>query len=76
MPACWSENPRLTPLTEGVAIVGTGPNATHKIACHNPPLPDEAEIGRPTRAGHAPAPAPAGEMDELASLAAIADGVA
>jgi len=76
VPACWSENPGLAPLTEGVAIVGTGPSATHRIACHNPPLPDEAEIGRPTRAGHAPAPAPAGEMDELASMAAIADGVA
>ena len=76
VPACWSENPGLAPLTEGVAIVGTGPSATHRIACHNPPLPDEAEIGRPTRAGHAPAPAPAGEMDELASMAAIADGAA
>ena len=76
VPACWGENPGLAPLTEGVAIVGTGPTATHRIACHNPPLPDEAEIGRPTRAGHAPAPAPAGEMDELASMAAIADGVA
>ena len=74
--ACWNGNPALAPLTEGVAIVGTGPAATHRIACHNPPLPDEAEIGRPTRRGHVPAPAPAGESDERASLAAIADGVA
>ena len=34
----------------------TGPAATHLIACHNPPLPDEAERGRPTRAGHVAGP--------------------
>ncbi len=74
--ACWTDNPALAPVREGVAIVRTGPAATHMIACHNPPLPDEAELGRPTRAGHTPAAAPADEIDELASLAAIADGVA
>jgi len=73
---CWTENPGPTPLTGGAAIVTTGPAATHLIACHNPPHPDEAEIGRPTRAGHTPAAAPEGYVDELASLAAIADGVA
>ncbi len=72
--ACWTDNPAPAPVTEGVAIVRTGPAATHLIACHNPPLPDEADLGRPTRAGHTPAPAPAGEIDELASLAAVADG--
>ena len=74
--ACWTTNPGLAPVAEGAPIVTTGPSATHRIACHNPPLPDEAEAGRPTRAGHTPAPAPAGELDELASLAAVADGVA
>jgi oligopeptide/dipeptide ABC transporter ATP-binding protein len=74
--ACWTTNPALAPAVEGTAVVKTGGAATHMIACHNPPLPDEAELGRPTRAGHAPAPAPAGELDELASPAAIADGVA
>jgi len=73
---CWTDNPALAPVAEGVAMVATGPAATHRIACHNPPLPDEAEAGRPTREGHTPAPAPAGETDELTSLAAIADGVA
>ena len=74
--ACWSENPSLAPLAAGGRIVMTGPSASHLIACHNPPLPDEAELGRPTRKGHVPAAAPEGESDELASLAAIADGVA
>jgi len=73
---CWSENPSLAPLAAGERIVMTGPSASHRIACHNPPLPDEAELGRPTREGHVPAAAPEGEADELASLAAIADGVA
>ena len=74
--ACWSQNPSLAPVVAGAAVVATGPEATHRIACHNPPTGEEAVLGRPTRAGHVAAPAPAGEMDELASLAAIADGVA
>ena len=41
-----------------------------------PPTPDEADLGRPMRTGHEPAPAPEGELDELHSLAAVADGVA
>jgi oligopeptide transport system ATP-binding protein len=71
---CWTENPALAPLEDGVAVVATGPGATHMIACFNPPLADEAAAGRPIRAGHQAAPAPAGYVDELASLAAIADG--
>jgi hypothetical protein len=54
--------------------VTTGPSATHRIACFNPPLADEAIHGHPSRPGHVPAPAPAGELDELASHAALADG--
>jgi hypothetical protein len=71
---CWSENPPLAPLVPGTAVVTTGQGASHLIACHNPPTSDEAVAGRPMRAGHTPAPAPAGQLDELASLAAIADG--
>ena len=74
--ACWSENPGLSPITTGAPVILTGPAATHQIACHNPPVGDEAELGRPTRAGHTAAPAPEGELDELATLATIADGVA
>ncbi len=29
----------------------TGPNATHQIACHNPPTPNEVRGGRPLRPG-------------------------
>ena len=46
-----------------------GPQPTHRTACHNPPTPDEAEAGRPLRAGHEPAPAPAGRIDELSGVA-------
>ena len=74
--ACWTSNPALSPVTEGAPIITTGPAATHRIACLNPPLPDEAELGRPTRAGHAPAPAPEGELDELASYAVVTEGPA
>jgi oligopeptide transport system ATP-binding protein len=74
--ACWTVNPGLLPVTPGTAVVTTGQGATHLIACHNPPTRDEAVAGRPLRAGHAPAPAPAGQVDELASLAAVADGMA
>ena len=43
----------------------TGPNATHRIACHNPPTPTEVRGGRPLRAGFGAAPPPAGMLDEL-----------
>ncbi len=73
---CWEDNPALLPLDEGVAMVSTGQGATHLVACHNPPRPDEAEAGRPQRQGWVPAAAPPGQLDELATLAAIVDGVA
>jgi oligopeptide transport system ATP-binding protein len=74
--ACWTDNPPLAPVVPGTAVVRTGQGATHLIACHNPPTPDEASAGRPLRAGHVPAPAPAGQLDELHSFAAVADGLA
>jgi oligopeptide transport system ATP-binding protein len=63
--ACWTDNPSLRPLTEGERIVTTGPDATHRIACLNPPTPNEIRGGRPVRAGFAAAPPPAGMLDEL-----------
>ena len=63
---CWTENPVLRPLDAGARLVTTGPKATHRIACHNPPTADEAHEGRPLRAGFRAAPAPAGRIDELA----------
>ncbi len=47
---------RCAPVTEGVTLVTTGPAATHLVACHNPPTPEEADAGRPTREGWRPAP--------------------
>jgi oligopeptide/dipeptide ABC transporter ATP-binding protein len=75
---CWAENPVLEPVdvvAAGGRIVTTGPNATHRIACHNPPTREEAEAGMPLREGFEPAPAPAGAMiagDSPAALEALA----
>ena len=52
--------PGAAPLGRGAAIVTTGPGATHRVACHNPPTPEEAEAGRPLRDGFTAAPPPAG----------------
>jgi oligopeptide transport system ATP-binding protein len=71
---CWTDNPPLAPVVPGTAVVTTGEHATHRIACHNPPTREEAVHGHPGRPGHMPAPPPAGQLDELASYAAIADG--
>jgi oligopeptide/dipeptide ABC transporter ATP-binding protein len=66
---CWNENPALEPLEPlepGQPVFTTGASATHRIACHNPPTPDEAAAGRPLRAGFVAAPPPEGMLDELA----------
>jgi oligopeptide transport system ATP-binding protein len=62
---CWTNNPPLEPLVKGVSVVTTGPSATHRIACHNPPTAEEAVAGRPLRDGFKAAPPPAGYHDEL-----------
>ena len=54
-------------------IVTTGPDATHRIACHNPPTPNEVRGGRPRRTGFAAAPPPAGMLDELSLAGSTAD---
>jgi oligopeptide transport system ATP-binding protein len=61
--ACWRENPSLDPVAGASPdgrVVTTGPNATHRIACHNPPTAAEAESGRPLREGFVAAPPPDG----------------
>jgi oligopeptide/dipeptide ABC transporter ATP-binding protein len=65
---CWSSNPALEPIEPGSRVITTGEQATHRAACHNPPLPDEARAGRPTRPGFTAAPPPAGVPDELGLL--------
>ncbi len=74
LPACWSENPALAPIHPGERVVQTGPGATHRIACHNPPTTAEAVAGRPLRDGFvaAPPPADAGQFpDEFMDPAAL-----
>jgi oligopeptide transport system ATP-binding protein len=62
---CWTDNPALRPLLENTRVIATGANATHQIACHNPPTPAEAAAGRPLRDGFVAAPPPGGMVDEL-----------
>jgi len=62
---CWTDNPGLSPLTPGSGIVMTGPNATHRVACHNIPTVEEQVAGRPLRAGFTPASVPPGVIDEV-----------
>jgi oligopeptide/dipeptide ABC transporter ATP-binding protein len=63
---CWVDNPGLLPIVPGVRVVTSGPEATHRIACHNPPTADEAVAGRPLRDGFVAAPPPGTVIDELA----------
>jgi oligopeptide/dipeptide ABC transporter ATP-binding protein len=55
---CWSEIPSLEPLEPGTTVRTTGPDATHRIACWNPPTADEASAGAPLRPGFVAAPPP------------------
>ncbi len=74
---CWSDNPTSTTVEPGAALIRTGPNATHLIACHNPPTHEEALAGRPLREGFVAAPPPGGDdagggLDELSTLDTLA----
>jgi oligopeptide transport system ATP-binding protein len=63
--ACWTENPALRSLADDGPAVMAGPNASHRIACHNPPTANEVRGGRPLRDGFVAAPPPADMIDEL-----------
>ena len=58
LPACWEQNPVLEPLEPGTVLERTGPRATHRIACWNPPTDKEAAAGRLLRGGFVPASPP------------------
>ena len=55
---CWTENPSLGPLEPGIAVRTSGPEATHRVACWNPPTADEAAAGAPQRSGFVAAEPP------------------
>jgi oligopeptide transport system ATP-binding protein len=63
--ACWQENPAILPLVEGTRLVMTGPDATHQVACFNPPTPEEQVAGKPLRADFKAAAPPPGMIDEV-----------
>src|SRR5450759_425567 len=44
---CSRKRPPLTPIEGATTIVPAGPNATHRIACHNPPTQRESIAGHP-----------------------------
>ncbi len=82
---CWEQMPPLDPVrgaSPDGRVVTTGPDATHRVACHNPPTPEEAEAGRPLRPGFVAAPPPAGvavvaaDAESPAELEAAAPGIA
>jgi oligopeptide transport system ATP-binding protein len=66
LPVCWTDNPPLVAVNPGERVRTSGPEATHRVACHNRPTRDEAAAGRPLREGFVPAPPPGTVMDELA----------
>ena len=51
-------------------VVTSGPGVTHRVACFNPPTPEEAVAGRPLRDGFKAAAPPEGKGDELTERAA------
>ena len=67
---CWTENPALELFGRDVTgrLVSTGSEASHLIACYNPPTAAEALAGRPLREGFRAAPPPGEHPDELATL--------
>ncbi len=57
LPQCWSDDPPLVPTRD--------PADMRAIACHNPPTPAEAVMGRADRSGFVPAPPPDDLAEEL-----------
>jgi oligopeptide/dipeptide ABC transporter ATP-binding protein len=71
---CWREMPLLDPIGPVAHVVTSGPDPTHRAACHNQPTREEAAAGRPLREGFVPAPPPGAVVAELASAAPAAEG--
>ncbi len=58
--ACWQANPALEPVA-GASGPENGLAAVHRIACWNPPTPEEAAAGRPMRERFVPAAPPSSD---------------
>jgi oligopeptide/dipeptide ABC transporter ATP-binding protein len=63
---CWREMPPLVALDPNERLRTSGPDATHQVACHNRPTPEEADAGRPLREGFVAAPPPDAVVEDLA----------
>jgi oligopeptide transport system ATP-binding protein len=55
---CWDAMPPLEALDPGLEMQSTGPRATHRVACWNPPTAEEASAAKPMRPGFVPAAPP------------------
>jgi oligopeptide transport system ATP-binding protein len=62
---CWTDNPPLVPVANVGRVITTGPGATHRFACHNPPTAEEAKSGRPLRDGFVAASPPGTVIERL-----------
>jgi oligopeptide/dipeptide ABC transporter ATP-binding protein len=69
---CWSVNPPLEPENPVGRVMTTGPEATHRFACHNPPTAEEAAVGRPLREGFVAAPPPGAVIEQLVQAQDVA----
>jgi oligopeptide transport system ATP-binding protein len=55
---CWLDMPALEALDPILELQSTGPRATHRVACWNPPTAEEASAAHPMRPGFVPAMPP------------------
>jgi oligopeptide transport system ATP-binding protein len=55
---CWTSMPELESTDPAVESVTTGPRATHRVACWNPPTAEEGVAAQPLRDGFVAADAP------------------
>jgi oligopeptide transport system ATP-binding protein len=73
---CWTDNPPLVPVANVGRVITTGPGATHRFACHNPPTEVEAKSGRPLRDGFVAAPPPGMVIERLVEAEDVAPAAA
>jgi oligopeptide transport system ATP-binding protein len=67
---CLTDDPVLAPVSPGVRVVTAGPDATHRIACWNPPTDAEGKAGVPA-SGRVSAVSEAARRRATAAAAAL-----